>query len=145
MPDSMTQPVFYIPHGGGPCFFMDWNMGPANTWDAMADWLSTMSSTLAQKPRAILVISAHWETQVLRVTSSNHPALIYDYYGFPQHTYELKYPVPGDAEIAAKVADLLSSDDIEVIQDADRGLDHGVFIPFKLIYPAADIPIVQLS
>ncbi len=139
------QPVFYIPHGGGPCFFMEWKMGPADTWYAMANWLSSMSSALQQKPSSILVISAHWETSVLSVTASESPPLIYDYYGFPPHTYKLQYPAPGDVRLANTVTKLFEGSNFEVDQDAERGLDHGVFIPFKLIYPEADIPIVQLS
>lgn len=139
------QPVFYIPHGGGPCFFMEWTMGPADTWEAMAHWLSSISATLPQKPDSILVISAHWETTKLSVTSSERPPLIYDYYGFPPNTYQLKYPAPGNAKLADTITALFEERDIEVHQEDERGLDHGVFIPFKLIYPDAAIPIVQLS
>ena len=145
MSATQMQPVFYIPHGGGPCFFMDWNLGPADTWDAMADWLSSISKSLPELPRAIVVISAHWETSVQRVTSNQMPNLIYDYYGFPAHTYELKYPVSGDAALASRIAELLSGRGLEVELDPHRGLDHGVFIPFMLIYPEATIPIVQIS
>lgn len=138
-------PTLYIPHGGGPCFFMDWTMGPADTWDKMADWLRALSGTLPTKPKAILVISAHWEESVITVTTSANPSLIYDYYGFPEHTYQIKYPAPGSPNLAQQVQQLLENAGIACQQDAQRGFDHGVFIPFKLIYPNADIPIVQLS
>ena len=76
------MPTLYIPHGGGPCFFMDWTMGPPDTWDAMADWLKRLAASLGQKPRAILVISGHWEEPAFTVTGNSRPELIYDYYGF---------------------------------------------------------------
>ena len=138
-------PTFYIPHGGGPCFFMDWTMGPADTWDKMADWLRALSGTLPTTPKAILVISAHWEESVVTVASHANPPLKYDYYGFPEHTYQIKYPAPGAPDVAQQVQQLLKDAGIACQQDAQRGFDHGVFIPFKLIYPNADIPIVQLS
>ena len=138
-------PTFYIPHGGGPCFFMDWTMGPADTWDEMADWLRALGGTLPTKPKAILVISAHWEESVVTVSTHANPPLLYDYYGFPEHTYQIKYPAPGAPDVAQRVQQLLKDAGIACQQNAERGFDHGVFIPFKLIYPDADIPIVQLS
>lgn len=86
------QPVFYIPHGAGPCFFMDWQ--PADTWGKMAEFLESISSRLPQRPKAIVIISAHWQTSEFSVTASERPELIYDYYGFPKHTYQLTYPQP---------------------------------------------------
>lgn len=140
------QPSLYIPHGGGPCFFMDWTFGPANTWDKMENWLKNLASTLKQQPSAIIIISAHWETKdQVCVTSGSMPKLIYDYYGFPAHTYELTYPSPGSPKLAKQVVEQLNNDDIVCETDSERGFDHGVFIPLKLIYPAANIPIVQLS
>ena len=138
-------PCFYIPHGGGPCFFMDWTMGPADTWDRMGDWLKDMSKAVGPKPDAIVVISAHWEEPEFTVSTSAHPPLLFDYYGFPEHTYRLRYDAPGSPSLAQEVRDLLTAAGIELRSDAERGLDHGVFIPFMLIYPDADIPIVQLS
>jgi aromatic ring-opening dioxygenase catalytic subunit (LigB family) len=141
---SVRTPTFFIPHGGGPCFFMD-GMGPPGTWDRMADWLRNMSKSVGPKPDAILVISAHWEAPEFTVTSAANPPLIYDYYGFPDHTYRLRYDAPGSPELAEEVRALLGKAGIESRADATRGLDHGVFIPFMLIYPDADIPVVQLS
>ncbi len=136
-------PTLFIPHGGGPCFFMDWN--PPDTWTTMAAWLSGLAATLPSTPSAILVISGHWETAEPTVSANPHPPLIYDYTGFPPHTYQLTYPAPGDPGLAAKVGELLSSAGIPSKSDGQRGFDHGVFIPFKLIYPDATVPIVQLS
>jgi len=143
--DPVPLPSLYIPHGGGPCFFMEWTMGPADTWARMDAWLRRLGPAGAARPRAIVVISAHWEAPVVTVTSGTAPALIYDYYGFPPYTYALRYPAPGDPVLAADLCSRLQSAGIEAAADPDRGFDHGVFIPFKLIYPDADIPIVQLS
>lgn len=120
-------------------------MGPADTWDRMGAWLRHLGPAGDARPRAIVVISAHWETPVVAVTSGVAPPLIYDYYGFPPHTYELRYPAPGDPALAAALCAHLHAAGIDAIEDPVRGFDHGVFIPFKLIYPDADIPIVQLS
>src|SRR6202046_1796599 len=141
----MRTPTFFIPHGGGPCFFMDWTMGPPDTWDTMAAWLKAMPEGVGSKPDAILVISAHWEEPEFTVTTSPKPPLLFDYYGFPEHTYRLRYDAPGLSDLAQDVGDLLAKAEIESREDATRGLDHGVFIPFLLIYPDADIPVVQLS
>jgi aromatic ring-opening dioxygenase catalytic subunit (LigB family) len=141
----VTAPSLYIPHGGSPCFFMEWTMGPADLWDRMGDWLRGLGDTIGVRPKAIVVISAHWEAPEFTVTANAHPPLIYDYYGFPEHTYRLTYPAPGDPALAEKIVRLLNDAGIAARSDPTRGLDHGVFIPFKLIYPDADIPIVQLS
>jgi aromatic ring-opening dioxygenase catalytic subunit (LigB family) len=141
----MRTPTFFIPHGGGPCFFMDWTMGPSDTWDAMAGWLRAMPAAVGARPDAILVISAHWEEPEFTVTTADRPSLLFDYYGFPEHTYRLRYAAPGSPELAHDVRHLLTNAGIVSKEDAARGLDHGVFIPFLLIYPEADIPVVQLS
>ena len=86
---STTLPVLYIPHGGGPCFFMDWTMGPPDTWHRMAEWLRHVPELVGSSPQAILVISGQCEEEPLAVTSNPAPSLLYDYYGFPKHTYEL--------------------------------------------------------
>lgn len=143
-PDAPPRlPALYLPHGGGPCFFMDWPDDP-HTWDRMGDFLRGLGK-MFPRPRAIIVISAHWEADEFTVTSNPHPPLIFDYYGFPAHTYQLQYPAPGFPELAARIQDLLSAAGLAARADAQRGFDHGVFIPLLLAYPTADIPIVQLS
>ncbi|MNR83794.1 LigB family dioxygenase [compost metagenome] len=137
-------PTFFIPHGGGPCFFMDWP-GDPHMWDRMADFLRNMHQEVGSKPKAVLVISGHWMEDEFTVMTTAQPPLIYDYYGFPPHTYELTYPAPGAPAVAQRVVDLLTAANIPVKTDSHRGYDHGVFIPFKLIYPDADIPVLQLS
>lgn len=140
----MTRmPTFFISHGGGPCFFMDWN--PAHEWDALASYLRQLPTRLPAKPKALLIISAHWEAPTPTVTSQAKPDLIYDYYGFPKHTYELKWPVDGAPHLAHHVQDLLNSANLKCASDADRGLDHGTFVPLLLSFPNADIPTIQLS
>lgn len=145
--DSVTMPTFFIPHGGGPCFFMDWTLmgGPADTWDKTEAWLRSLLSTLPQRPKAILVVSAHWEADEFTVSSVENPAMIFDYYGFPPHTYELSYPASGAPELANRVSSLLQQASIEVHIDSERGFDHGVFVPFLLIDPDAAIPVVPVS
>ena len=140
---SDRMPTWFIPHGGGPCFFMDWN--PPDAWDHMADFLKNLSKTLPAQPRAIIVVSAHWLESSVSVTSGSNPELIYDYYGFPKHTYELKYPAPGSPELAKEVVELLGQSHIPAKQHADRGFDHGMFIPMMLMFPEANIPVIQLS
>ncbi|MEZ0147729.1 MAG: class III extradiol ring-cleavage dioxygenase [Candidatus Reddybacter sp.] len=138
-------PTLYIPHGGGPCFFMDWTMGPVDTWDNMEGWLRQLAYSIGARPVQILVCSAHWEGEQVLINSNPKPPLIYDYKGFPPHTYELEYPAPGSPQLAGQIQNLLSDANISSCLDAEYGLDHGTFIPFKLIYPDADIPIVQMS
>ena len=137
------MPTWFIPHGGGPCFFMEWN--PPDAWDKTASFLKSLASTLPARPRAIVVISAHWLQSIVTVTGAKQPELIYDYSGFPDHTYELKYPASGDPQLAATIVDRLTRANIPSRIDATRGFDHGVFIPMMLMFPQADIPVVQLS
>ncbi|MBD3895000.1 dioxygenase [Halomonas sp. ML-15] len=143
-PESAPQPVLFIPHGAGPCFFMEWN--PPGTWDGMAAFLKGIAATLPKRPRALLVVSAHWRTSGgFSVTSAEHPTLVYDYYGFPDHTYALHYPAPGEPALATRIEGLLAGAGLACQPDARRGFDHGMFIPLKLMFPEADIPVVQLS
>jgi len=124
---------------------MEWSIGPADTWDRLASWLKSAVAELAQRPAAFLIVSAHWETVPVKLTTGDKPGLIYDYYGFPEHTYALTYPVTGEPRLAAEVLRLLDRAGIQAEGDPDRGFDHGVFVPFKLIAPEAEIPVVQLS
>ncbi len=136
-------PTFYIPHGGGPCFFMDWN--PRDAWEPMARYLRGIEGGLPQPPKALLVISAHWEERVPTVLASAAPPLLFDYYGFPAHTYKLTWPAPGEPALAGRVQAMLSAAGIPNASDTTRGWDHGVFIPMKVAFPNANIPTVQLS
>jgi aromatic ring-opening dioxygenase catalytic subunit (LigB family) len=118
---------------------------PADTWDSMAAYLRAIPQAVGQRPKALLIISGHWECEQPTVLNTDNYELLYDYYGFPEHTYSLTYPAHGSATVASRVRDLLGQSGVDSDEENRRGLDHGVFIPFKLIYPDADIPIVQLS
>ena len=142
---DIPLPSLFIPHGGGPCFFMDEPFGPPGTWDEMADFLRSVAGEVGERPRALVVISAHWEADLPTVLTAPAPPLLYDYYGFPEHTYRLTYAAKGAPELASRLISLLAGAGIKAGEDTERGFDHGVFIPLKLIYPDADIPIVQIS
>ena len=138
----MNEPehtVLYISHGGGPLPVL----GDEGHTE-MVDNLKLLANEIP-RPAAILVVSAHWEEAVPTVTTAVRPDLYYDYYGFPPESYELRYPAPGDPDLAGAVRDALEKKGFETRADAERGLDHGVFIPLMIMYPEADIPCVQLS
>ena len=136
-------PTLFIPHGGGPCFFMNWD--PPDTWHRMAEYLRRVPDDVGVRPRALVVISGHWEEEVVTIQNNPAPPLLYDYYGFPESTYQITFPAPGAPEVAARISELLKAAGIEFIYDHARGFDHGVFIPLKVAYPKADLPIVQVS
>jgi aromatic ring-opening dioxygenase catalytic subunit (LigB family) len=141
---KMRMPVAYIPHGGGPCFFMKWD--PVHEWDTTATYLRGLVDGLETRPSALVVISAHWEAPSVSITSQPEPDLIYDYHGFPAHTYELSWPAPGSPHLANRIASLLTSASIlDFKLDDKRGLDHGIFVPMKVSVPEADIPVVAVS
>ncbi len=145
MTSPTRLPTFYLPHGGGPCFFMEWTRGPADTWAGMAAFLRGLIGTLPERPRAVVVVSGHWEEPAFAVNTATRPSLLFDYYGFPPHTYQLRYPAPGDPALAVRVRERLEAAGFDTLADEQRGLDHGVFIPFLLMLPDADVPIVELS
>ncbi|MCH1921416.1 dioxygenase [Shewanella sp. A3A] len=134
-----TPTITFISHGGGPMPLLN-DPGHAN----MVSHLQALTQKF-DKPSAILVISAHWEESVATVTYAANPKMIYDYYGFPAETYKIQYPAPGEPQLAQQVFDALTGAGIPVRQDPQRGYDHGLFVPLMLMYPAADIPCVQLS
>ncbi|MDD5115413.1 MAG: class III extradiol ring-cleavage dioxygenase, partial [Methylobacter sp.] len=131
--------VLYLSHGGGPLPLL----GDKRHQNLVA--FIKDAASLITKPAAILVISAHWEKSKPTITSGAFPALIYDYYGFPKESYEITYPAPGSPKLAQKIFNLLEKTGIEARLDDQRGFDHGLFVPLKIMYPEADIPCVQLS
>ena len=137
------QPTLFVPHGGGPCFFMDWN--PPDAWDRHRKFLEDLPASLPARPKALLVISGHWEERVFTLQTNPAPPLLFDYQGFPQHTYQLTWPAPGEPALATRVRALLEDAGFQTGADAARGFDHGVFVPLKVAFPEADIPTVQLS
>ena len=104
---STRLPTLFIPHGGGPCFFMETQ--PPDLWDSMAAYLKGIAGSLHTQPKAVLLISGHWEEPNPTVNSSTQPPLLFDYYGFPEHTYKLTYPAPGLPLLAQHVRDLLAA------------------------------------
>jgi aromatic ring-opening dioxygenase catalytic subunit (LigB family) len=146
MSPSTRQPTLFISHGGGPWPFMDMSrLAPQAFWDRLAAHLGGLDASLPERPKAVLVVSGHWEEERPTVNAGAHPPLLFDYYGFPEHTYRLSYPAPGSPELAVRVRALLADAGIGNGTDAERGFDHGVFVPFMLIYPDAATPILQLS
>lgn len=141
----MRFPTFYIPHGGGPCFFMDEYRGPPDMWVKMAAFLEGLLPSLPERPRALLVISGHWEESRFTVHTGSKPNLLYDYYNFPEHTYRLRWDAAGAPDVARRAAVLLNGAGFPTGEEAERGWDHGVFIPMKVALPDADIPTAQLS
>lgn len=131
--------VLFISHGGGPLPLLG-DPGHAE----MVATLTELAGDL-RKPAAILVISAHWEQQQPSITAAARPGLIYDYSGFPPAAYEITYPCPGESALAARIHRVLEQAGISSRLDDQRGFDHGVFVPLKLMYPDAEIPCVQLS
>jgi aromatic ring-opening dioxygenase catalytic subunit (LigB family) len=138
-------PTLFIPHGGGPCFFMDPPAAYPHMWDGLAAYLRGIDGSLGARPRAVLVISGHWENPLPTFNVAVKPGLLFDYYGFPEHTYRLRYPVAGAPDLAERARALLEDAGFQSDVESKRGLDHGVFVPFLLIYPNADVPILQLS
>lgn len=136
---SKQHRVLFLSHGGGPMPLLG-DKGHVE----MVERLKSIAETI-KKPSAIIVVSAHWEEKVATITSTATPSLIYDYYGFPEESYHIKYACPGEPMLANLVSDALSGAGIGNKLDAERGLDHGVFVPLKIMYPEADIPCVQLS
>lgn len=137
-------PTFFISHGGGPWPWLDESVMPVN-FKQLAEALRAMPEEVGTTPKAILVISGHWEEPEFTVQTSPNPPMIYDYYGFPQHTYEIQYPAPGAPEVAARVAELLTEAGIKVRTDETRGFDHGVYAAMYVAYPDANVPIFQMS
>ena len=141
---SPRMPVVFVPHGGGPWPFVEMGF-PREDIDRLAGYLRSVRSVPPRPPRALLVVSAHWEEPVPTVMTSAHPPILYDYYGFPPESYEITWPAPGAPGLASRVRELLTAAGIANAADPARGYDHGTFIPLKLTYPNADVPAIQLS
>jgi aromatic ring-opening dioxygenase catalytic subunit (LigB family) len=123
-------PSLYITHGGGPCFWMEFGppFGP-QAFDKLRAYLTGLIASLPERPKAILVISGHWEEARPTVSTAAKPGMLFDYYGFPEHTYHLSYPAPGAPDLAERVRGLLQAAKIDCGTDGTRGFDHGVFVP----------------
>jgi aromatic ring-opening dioxygenase catalytic subunit (LigB family) len=137
-------PVVFVPHGGGPWPFVEMGF-PRDDIERLAGYLRSVRTVPPRPPRALLVVSAHWEEPVPTVMTSPRPPILYDYYGFPPESYAITWPAPGAPALASRVQALLDTAGIANQADAARGYDHGTFIPLKLTYPDADVPAIQVS
>ncbi len=131
--------IVYFSHGGGPLPIL----GDASH-RAMIDFMKALPSGLP-RPDKIIVISAHWEEKKATLLGNPRPPMFYDYYGFPDAAYEITYPAPGSPSDAERIAGMLQMGGIPSAVDPERGFDHGLFIPLKMMFPEADIPCLQLS
>ena len=129
------QPALFVPHGA-PTFAL--RPGAAGAA------LSAMAQSLAL-PRAIVIVSAHWDTAVPTVGFAERPETIHDFWGFPDELYEIRYPATGCREASEEVVSALKSAGLPLATDAGRGLDHGAWVPLRLIFPDADVPVIPLS
>ncbi len=136
-------PTYFISHGGGPWPWMKSEMG--GTYDRLEASLRQMPQQFGAMPKALLVISGHWEEPEFTVMATREPPMIYDYYGFPEHTYHVRYAAQGSPATAARVGELLGAAGIAVRSDASRGYDHGTYSPLAVMFPQADVPVLQLS
>ena len=139
------QPVTFVPHGGGPWPFVDVPIGDPAQNARLAEHLVQLSTLSPTRPGAILVISAHWEEPAVTVQTGAHPELLFDYYGFPEEAYRLRWPAPGAPEVAERAVALLDEAGLAPATDPERGFDHGTFVPLKLAFPDADVPTFQVS
>lgn len=128
-------PSLYISHGSPMLALEPGASGPA---------LARLAAQMP-KPKAIVIVSAHWESHELLVNANPRPETWHDFGGFPRALFEVQYPAPGNPQLAAQVVELLTAADLPARTDTQRPFDHGVWVPLKLMYPQADIPIVQVS
>jgi len=138
----IRMPTFFISHGGGPWPWLpDMRKMLANLERSLAD----IPRQLPEQPKAILMVSGHWEQADFAVMASPHPPMVYDYYGFPPFTYEIKYEAPGAPELARRTAELIAAAGLPTHLDTVQGFDHGVFAPMAVMYPKADVPTYQVA
>lgn len=143
---TMRMPTVFLPHGGGPWPFLKENVfGAPNMWQQMDAYMRRLNMIPPRLPRAVLLVSAHWEAKNPTLMTANHPPMLYDYYGFPEEAYQVEWPAPGAPELAAEARELLEQAGIASAIDAKRGFDHGTYVPLALAYPDADVPTFQLS
>jgi 4,5-DOPA dioxygenase extradiol len=129
-----AMPVLFLAHGAPPLL-------DDEVWKAdLARWGKALP-----KPKAILVLSAHWEHQPVAIGADSALPLVYDFYGFPEHYYRIQYPSPGAPALAARVRELLRASGTPFVDEPTRGLDHGTYVPLMSMFPAADVPVLQVS
>ena len=139
----MTRlPTYFISHGGGPWPYMEERRKALHVLEAS---LKDIPRQIGVVPKAVLVISGHWEESQFSVMASPKPPMVYDYHGFPEHTYHVKYSAPGSPGLAKRVRDLIEQAGLPAKLDPQQGFDHGTFTPMVVMYPEADVPLVQVS
>lgn len=138
-------PVYYIPHGGGPWHVMKDDFGADPGYRHLEAYLAGLGARHRGTAKSILAISAHWEEEKPTVHFGANPGMLYDYSGFPDFTYRLNWPAPGDPELAARIETLLKGSGFKVDRELNRGYDHGTFVPMMIAFPEARIPVAQLS
>jgi aromatic ring-opening dioxygenase catalytic subunit (LigB family) len=143
MSGSFPLPTYFVSHGGGPWPYMKDEYG--STFDELEASIIDIRRQVGTRPTAVLVISGHWTEPQFTVSSAAHPPMLYDYYGFPEHTYRVRYAAPGSPALAARVQQLLHAADLACELDAARGFDHGTFTLMQPLIPETDTPVVQLS
>jgi aromatic ring-opening dioxygenase catalytic subunit (LigB family) len=141
MTDSRL-PVLFVSHGGGPWPYVE---ELRRQYPRTERELRGLSARLATQPKAVVVVSGHWEAPRFSVATGAKPPMEYDYGGFPPHTYKIHYDAPGDPPLAREVLGLLGAAGIDAAADPEKGFDHGVFVPLELMFPRADMPIVMVS
>lgn len=141
------MPVAFLTHGGGPWPVIDTALPgrPDGERAALRAHLGGVHRLLPATPKALVVVSAHWEAVVPTVMSSAQPPMFFDYGGFSSAAYELSWPAPGSPALADRVRRLLAGSGFSTAEDRTRGFDHGTFVPLMLAFPGADVPVVQLS
>lgn len=142
---STSLPTIFVPHGGGPWPFVEIPGMPASETAGLREYLTNLPTAISQTPKALLVVSAHWEEAVPTVQVHATPPMLYDYSGFPAESYSIQWPAPGSPETAQEVRSLLEGAQIKSAADTKRGFDHGTFVVTKLMYPDPKIPTFQLS
>jgi len=140
---AVRLPTYFISHGGGPWPWLEGDL--RRQFDRLESSLGEIAREVGAKPRAILMISGHWEEDRATVQSGERPGMVYDYSGFPAHTYSIRYGAPGSPAVARRVKELLDAAGIPAALDPGRGFDHGTFAPLRAMYPEADVPVVQVS
>ncbi len=142
---SARLPVVYAPHGGGPWPFVELGFGTKGELEELRRYLASLASRTAESPRALLVVSAHWEERQPTLMTSAAPPMLYDYFGFPPASYAIRWPAPGAPWLAPRVEELMQNAGFTTARDPERGFDHGTFVPLKVAFPEANVPVLQLS
>jgi aromatic ring-opening dioxygenase catalytic subunit (LigB family) len=142
-PPGGRMPVYFLCHGGGPWPYMQGGLREQLRW--LEASLKDLPRQLPQPPKAIVVVSSHWEAPGFSVTSSPSPGMVYDFYGFPSEMYRIRYPAPGSPALAQRMVAMLKAAGCPAHPDGTQGFDHSTYSLLQPMYPQAEVPVVQLS